>query len=139
MIDDEKKIWGAENPFMIPDGYFENLQTQLEAKIDPLKATAVKTPRKLTLFAPWIGMAAGFLIIIFAYRQLPERLFPKQFENVQAENELTFDLPSSYFPSDFELMEYITDKDDIDINIYNDSTIFTNINEEDLDKVTLYN
>jgi len=139
MIDNDKKIWGTENPFRVPDGYFENLSAQLNAKIDPSKVASGKTPKKLTLLAPWIGMAAAFLIIALAYRQLPEKIFPNKFENIQAENELTYDLPSSYLPSNFELMEYISDTENIDINVYNDSIFFDNIKEEDLIKVTLFN
>lgn len=138
MKHDENKIWGTENSFRVPDGYFENFTRQIQEKIDPSLAVSGKTPRKLSLFAPWIGLAAAFLIIALAYRQLPERIYPKQFNLKQADAELLFELSPWYLPGDYEIMEYISGKNDLDLNIYPDSIIFDGIKEEDLIMLTLF-
>ena len=138
MKNEETKIWGTENPYRVPDGYFENLNQQIQNKINPGSHNKGSLPKKISLFAPWIGLAAAFLIIALAYRQLPERVFPKKFNAKQVDTETIFETSPWYLPGDYELMEYISDKDNLNLNVYPDSIIFEGINEEDLNLLTLF-
>lgn len=138
MTNEDKKIWGNENPFSVPDGYFESFNNQLQNKINPSGNSGGKLPKRISLFAPWIGLAAAFLIIALAYRQLPERVFPNKFKNTQVDTEMIYELSPWYLPGDFELMEYISNKDGFNPDIYPDSIMFEGLNEEDLIMLTLF-
>lgn len=138
MTDKHNKTWGTENPFQVPDGYFENLGNQIHNKIDPRPTADEKRPRTLSVFAPWLGLAAAFFIIALAYRQLPEHIYPNKFKANQTKSELIDELSPWYLPDDYELMEYISGNENLDINIYPDSIIFENLDEENLNMLTLF-
>lgn len=138
MTDEDKKIWKTENPFKVPDGYFENLSNQVFNKIKPLEELNKKAPKKISMIAPWIGLAATFLVITLVYRQLPERLFPDKFRNNKSLSEKYYELSPWDYPEEYEIMEYISEHKDIKLNVYPDSIIFKNINEEDLPLLTLF-
>lgn len=134
----DNKIWNTENPFQVPNGYFENINNQIHNKIDLRPTTDEKKPRILSVFAPWIGLVAAFFIIALVYRQLPERIYPNRFNTNQTKSELIDELSPWYLPNDYELMEYLSGKENLDLNIYPDSIIFENLNEENLTKLTLF-
>lgn len=138
MTDKDNKIWNTENPFQVPDGYFENLGNQIHYKIDPRPIADEKAPRILSVFAPWLGLVAAFLIIAMVYRQLPERIYPNKFNANQTKSELIDELSPWYLPDDYELMEYISGNEKLNLNIYPDSIIFENLDEENLTKLTLF-
>ena len=58
-----------ENPFRVPDNYFESFSTRLQTKLDAeMNAAPKKQTRIIQFLKPAIGLAAGFaLIIMLAY------------------------------------------------------------------------
>ena len=58
-----------ENPFRVPDNYFESFSTRLQTKLDAEMNVAPKKQTRIIQFLkPAIGLAAGFaLIIMLAY------------------------------------------------------------------------
>lgn len=138
MKNEDTKKWGAENPYRVPDGYFENLNQQIQDKINPVNNNRSPIPGRISLLAPWIGLAAAFLIIALAYRQLPERVFPGKFNAKQLDSETIYETSPWYLPGDYELMEYISDKENLNLNVYPDSIIFEGIDEEDLNMLTFF-
>lgn len=136
MNNEDTKKWGTENPFRIPDGYFENLNRQIHEKVNPQRNNMSPIPGRLSLIAPWLGLAAAFLIIALAYRQLPERVFPGRSVTKQIDAETILETSPWYLPGDYELMEFLSDENDLNLNIYPDSIIFEGINEEDLNRLT---
>lgn len=63
---------GKENPFRIPEGYFESFHNALMENL-PEVETVVDEPVKLTVFArlkPWLYLAAMFVSTIFVVQAL---------------------------------------------------------------------
>ncbi len=63
-------ICGKNNPFTVPEGYFEHFTEQLMAKL-PKKETNAQPPRHITTWQrikPWFYMAAMFCGIIAGAR-----------------------------------------------------------------------
>jgi hypothetical protein len=116
----------------------KSLSKALQDKIHPELAEPAKPIRKLTLMAPYIGLAAAFLIIALAYRQLPDRMLPKPINSTQVEADITSDLPMWYFPDNFELIEYLSGTEGAGIEVYSDSIMFDGIVEDDLVNLTLF-
>lgn len=72
---------GKEQPFKVPEGYFEQFHEQLMSSL-PETSTAPAPATEVTLLArvkPWLYMAATFVGIIFMVQALmyvQERRFP---------------------------------------------------------------
>ena len=69
---------GTENPFNVPDGYFDNLTDQIMARLPERNSSPqVQTARTVTLWdrvKPWLYMAAMFIgaaLIIRVATQTP--------------------------------------------------------------------
>ncbi len=59
-------ICGKDNPFSVPDGYFEHFTQQLMDKL-PEKKISIEAPHHITIWQrikPWLYMAAMFCGII---------------------------------------------------------------------------
>lgn len=81
-----KKL-GTDNPFTVPEGYFENLTSEIMSKLPEKEIIEEKMPTMWERFKPWAYMAAMFvgaalIIQVASYN-------PNPFENkiVSAENE----------------------------------------------------
>ncbi|ASB48431.1 hypothetical protein [Alkalitalea saponilacus] len=137
-MDKDKKIWSKELPFKVPEGYFNEFESNLFQKINIEEKEEVVTPvKKLSVFAPWIGMAAAFLIIALVYKQLPERIFPDTFMQTESVQSIEFYqvTPADYF-KEYELLEFISETESL--IILPDSTFFDAIDEEELIMLTLF-
>jgi hypothetical protein len=135
---DDNKIWGSEQPFIVPEGYFEAFDERIIERINPSKAKGKLPLRRVSMFVPWVGMAAAFLILALVYRQLPEKLFPERF-NPEAAQQATFpEISPGDFFDEYELLEFITGKEDVSLDLFPDSVLFKGINEEDLMMLTLF-
>ena len=120
MNDSEQKIWGAEQPFIVPDGYFDDFEKQLKVRID-----STRVVKKRISMTSWIGIAAAVVIGVFVYSRIPEKLFSVKTEPIQSEY-FIINLPSDDL-DEYDLIEYIKDQN-IDINIFPDSMFFARIN-----------
>ncbi len=136
MVEKENKKWGVENPFTVPDGYFDDDEIIAQKITNSSRAIRGNPSKKISIIAPWIGMAAAFLIIALAYRQLPGKIFPKKFDSMQVDTDVLLESSPWYLSGDYELIEIITEKDDI--NIIPDSIIFEGLNVDDLVMLTLF-
>ena len=120
MNDSEQKIWGAEQPFIVPNGYFDDFEKQLNLHVD-----STRIIKKRTSMMSWIGIAAAFVIGVLVYSKIPEKLFPETTE--VAYNEYVIINISSDDLDEYDLIEYIKTQN-IDINIFPDSMFFAGIN-----------
>ena len=120
MDDSEQKIWGAEQPFIVPDGYFDDFEKQLMEHIDSAKNT-----KKRTSLTSWIGIAAAVVIGVLVYSNIPEKLFSEEIKPIQ--NEYYIINISSEELDEYDLIEYIKSQN-IDIDIFPDSMFFAGIN-----------
>ena len=120
MTDSEQKIWGAEQPFIVPDGYFDDFEKQLKVRID-----STKVIKKRTLMTSWIGIAAAVVIGVLVYSNIPEKSFSEEINPMQ--NEYYIINISSEELDEYDLIEYIKSQN-IDVDIFPDSVFFAGIN-----------
>ncbi|MDH6312587.1 hypothetical protein M2137_001358 [Parabacteroides sp. PFB2-10] len=60
------------NPFSVPEGYLENLTSQIMSQL-PEQPEQIEEPRQVTMMArvrPWLYMAAAFLGLLLFFRTL---------------------------------------------------------------------
>lgn len=71
-----------ENPFKVPDNYFDDFSARLQVKMEAEKAGISKNRNKIVQFIkPALGLAAGFaLIVMLAYWPL-KTFTPNQLAN----------------------------------------------------------
>ena len=119
-MDTEQKIWGAEQPFIVPDGYFDDFEKQLKVRID-----STKVIKKRTLMTSWIGIAAAVVIGVLVYSNIPEKSFSEEINPMQ--NEYYIINISSEELDEYDLIEYIKSQN-IDVDIFPDSVFFAGIN-----------
>ena len=117
-MSDEEKIRlkiGTENPFKVPEGYFEDFQQRLLSSLPERASLEIKKPARVSLWRtarPWMSAAAllaGVIILIAALRQtnvLSERAMASSEETVFTEEEMDY-LASSIF-DDYTLYCYLT-------------------------------
>ncbi len=109
--------YGTQNPFAVPEGYFEHFPEELMARL-PEKPVAA--PEKITVWQrikPWIYMAAMFCGLMFSIRVLvgPSS---KQETPLLTSAEVE-ELPEEYLESildyslmnDYEYYRYLTEAD----------------------------
>ncbi len=137
-MSEDKPKWNTKHPFEVPDGYFEEFDARLMRQIDLERPEKHKIGSKLSLIAPWIGMAAAFLIIALLYKQLPERIYPGQFNQETISNGAFFNFSPGDYYGEHELLEIITEKGISNIEIMPDSILFKGIDDEDLIMLTLF-
>jgi len=82
-----------ENPFRVPDNYFEDFSARLQTKLEEEKKGVSKNQNRFIRYLkPAIGLAAGFaLIFSLAYWPLKTFTPNQQTENVRSETEI-FDM-----------------------------------------------
>lgn len=122
------------NNFKVPEGYFDNFESRMMQNIGG-QQKAFPSIKKSRIIAPWIGLAAAFLIIALVYNLVPQRIFNKQIAEMN-ESASIFEFSTADFFSEFELMELLTNETTINCEIYPDSLFFRDINEEDIIMLT---
>lgn len=118
------------NAFRVPEGYFEGFEQRLAQRIHG-RNEGLTPSKKSTLFRPWISMAAGFALIALLYTLVPEQ-FRQNKEQTADANILLHELQQSELLTEYELVNWLTEMSPEDFEVYPDSLLFQNLNEEDL-------
>lgn len=122
------------NSFQVPEGYFENFEARMLKNIGG-RQRAFPSIKKSRIIAPWVGLAAAFLIIALVYNLVPKRIFDQQME-VKNESTSVFEFSTAEYFSEYELMELLTNETTINCEIYPDSLFFRDIDEEEIIMLT---
>ena len=115
----EEKEYQTNNPFTVPEGYFETLNDRLvehvEESIHPPKATWVRVMR------PYFGLAGVFVFAMLMLHWVLPQAFSEQptetsdpieayWQSVMNEQDLEFD--EDFNPTKDEIIEYLTQEMD---------------------------
>jgi len=103
----------GENPFKVPEGYFDSLQDRIEARIEAEETTLTKKQQVLRILKPVLTMAASFALAFLLLYYPIRRLIPEYIESHQATN--TNDMPTD---------------EDILIGLMDDTFFYESLNEE---------
>lgn len=130
----DKTNTSRPNNFKVPEGYFENFESRMMQNIGGQKKD-FPSIKKSRMIAPWVGLAAAFLIIALIYNLVPQRIFNKQMAE-RHESTSIFEFSAADYFSEFELMELLANETTINCEIYPDSLFFRDINEEEIIMLT---
>ncbi len=133
MATNNKKT-SRQNAFKAPDGYFDDFEMRMMQTIRG-KQTPFHSIKKSKVIAPWVGLAAAFLIIALVYNLVPQKIFNKQMAETN-ESSSIFEFSTVDYFSEFELMELLTNETTINCEIYPDSLFLRGINEEEIIMLT---
>ena len=117
MTDEEKLkgIIGKENPFKVPDGYFEDFQQRLMSSL-PERSFAQKKPVRIPIWKntrAWVSAAAvfaGVIIMVAALHRadnLRDAAYASTDDGIFTEEEMSEYLATSVF-DDYTLYSYLT-------------------------------
>lgn len=112
------KRCGTENPFTVPEGYFERFTEQLMEKLPEREAQPAPKLTLWTRVKPWVYMAAMFCGLMLSVRMF---VGEKQSQSPSAASETTdfTEVPDEYIDpivnqtmmDDYTLYQYLTDAD----------------------------
>lgn len=112
------KRCGTENPFTVPEGYFERFTEQLMKKLPEREAQPAPKLTLWTRVKPWVYMAAMFCGLMLSVRMF---VGEKQSQSPAATSEMTdfTEVPDEYIDpivnqtmmDDYTLYQYLTDAD----------------------------
>jgi hypothetical protein len=120
-MSDESKIKdkvGNENPFRVPEGYFESFQQQLLSSL-PERTASEKVPVRVSMWTkvrPWLSAAAivcGLVVAVGVFRGLekPEKgILAESREYTMTEDEMSDYMATSFF-DEYTLYTYLTEND----------------------------
>lgn len=110
---------GTSNHFTVPDGYFENLTSQVMDKLSDVRRESVKMkmPTKWDKIKPWVYMAAmfigaAFIIRIASWKNVPVDDDISIITQVDVENisdEFIDEMLDMSMIDDYSLYVYLTD------------------------------
>ncbi|MBQ8673058.1 MAG: hypothetical protein IJ511_03260 [Bacteroides sp.] len=112
---------GTENPFRVPEGYFEQLTTDVMARLPEKTATDFPQER-LTLWTkmkPWVYMAAMFagaalLIRVGSMHMASPQLAAAEEAEAETETEYISTVVDNSMLDDYALYVYLTDATEIE-------------------------
>lgn len=111
------KRCGTENPFTVPEGYFERFTEQLIEKLPEREAQPAPQLTLWTRVKPWVYMAAMFCGLMLSVRMF---VGEKQSQSPAASETTDFtEVPDEYIDpivnqtmmDDYTLYQYLTDAD----------------------------
>lgn len=112
------KRCGTENPFTVPEGYFERFTEQLMEKLPEREAQPAPKLTLWTRVKPWVYMAAMFCGLMLSVRMF---VGEKQSQSPAATSEMMdfTEVPDEYIDpivnqtmmDDYTLYQYLTDAD----------------------------
>jgi hypothetical protein len=117
--DNIRKKVSTENPFTVPEGYFDNLTDEIMSKL-PEKEEILPT-KELSTWAkirPWLYMAAMFIAILLPIRYMVNSTKPKDpalaiisSDNEQVTDEYIDAILDHAMMDDYTLYNYLTEAD----------------------------
>jgi len=122
MSDEEiiKAKIGTENPFKVPEGYFETFQQQLLGSL-PERAAVEPEPVRTPLWGKarrtWLSVAAAFVGVVVLFATLHQTGGTKESASLAAADEMAFteDEMADYIASsvfdDYTLYSYLTNEE----------------------------
>ena len=110
------KRCGTENPFTVPEGYFERFTEQLMEKLPEREAQPAPKLTLWTRIKPWVYMAAMFCGLMLSVRMF---VGEKQSPATTSETTDFTEVPDEYIDpivnqtmmDDYTLYQYLTDAD----------------------------
>lgn len=115
--DELLKKYGTENPFTVPEGYFENFSKKLMNKLPEKEQVHAPEPASTwQRIKPWVYMAAMFCGLMFTVRVVvgPPRQDTPIFtaaETEQFSDEYIETILDHSMMDDYTLYQYLTDAD----------------------------
>lgn len=116
--DELLKKYGTQNPFTVPEGYFENFSKKLMDKLPEKEyaPTATATITTWQRIKPWVYMAAMFCGLMFTVRVVvgpPKQDTPifTAAETEQFSDEYIETILDHSMLDDYALYQYLTDAD----------------------------
>ena len=117
---------GKDNPFKVPDGYFENLVPEIMKQLPETEAYEAKEISLWERVKPWVYMVAMFCGIMFGPRVMMKGRAvhsENEMENISSADSIQ-EIPDEYIDpildqtmmDDYTLYMYLTD---VDTEIYN--------------------
>lgn len=121
------KKYGKENPFTVPEGYFDNLTHEIMSKL-PEKETIFTEEKEISMWQrvrPWLYMAAMFIAILLPIRFMinqttnpdEDAITATSIENEVYEDDYIDVIVNQSMMDDYSLYLYLTNADAD--NIYN--------------------
>ena len=105
ILDDIKK---SENPFMVPDGYFQDFSLNLEQKISTIEKE--KTKKLFTIkYSPWLYIAASFLLLFLCTKSIIKTSIEDDLtsKNIDIQSTEVDQVLFSYIDDDLMIIDYL--------------------------------
>jgi len=101
--------FNGENPFKVPEGYFENLTTQIMSQLP--EQSAQKEPAKVISMTdrirPWLYMAAVFVGLLLFFRALIGITGSNDNTETQEPLLVHTEVSTDFYDEDEEYLEYL--------------------------------
>ena len=118
--DELMKKFGTDNPFNVPESYFDNLTEEIMGKL-PEKETIPETEKEVSIWLkvrPWVYMVAMFLAILLPIRYIINSTTPDKPEKTvasvneeQISDEYIDVILDNSMMDDYTLYQYLTEAD----------------------------
>ncbi len=114
----EFKDWNKKNPFMVPEGYFDQFPSRIMSRIEQIESSPQKKVGWLRFLGPSLGIAASVALVALMF-YVPVKLAGPKVTQQAAENQYNpYDLESELFNdlTFFDLLTGQTEKEPMDNN-----------------------
>jgi len=136
------EVLKREQPFKVPEGYFDTLHNRVMDNVRNEDKPA--KPRIIRMLRPWMGIAAGFMLIIALYLtsrpEAPDLLSANNTEQNSIFDDVISD-PVITLLNEYDLVCYLSDCDQMvqstDESNENDIDL-TGLTVEDIDDLILF-
>lgn len=98
-----------ENPFSVPDGYFDSFSSRLMSRIDELDRPPVKRDLGMRYLRPMIGLAASFALIALLMYVPVKIIGPQLGKNNNQEELESSEFEVDVLTSDYTFYELLTE------------------------------
>ncbi len=140
MQDREDFFGNKNNPFEVPEGYFDDFEAKFMNQISEVETVRKKSRLKpfVDVVKPWVAMAAAFIVIAVIYYQAP-RLFENDQEQVDASvfEEEEFINSVALMVDENDIQELIINEDST-LVIPSDTLYWSGLTEEELATLTYF-
>jgi len=142
-IFDELKELKDNSQFSVPEGYFETFHDRMKQRIEQESST--QKPRIISMLKPWMGLAAGFLMIVAVYITfIPKISDVKTAKNNTEQTNIFDDVindPVLTQFNEYDLVCYLTGCDQnnsTNENLNENEPDLTGLTAEDIDDLILF-